>query len=354
MMNNNNISAYYFAQGTSKKTPATLCVEGDFLHIQTDEIHQRIALADLAYTSRLANVPQQIILPDGSMLSVTGNNEWLDRYLMPKRQSWLHFLEMRWRWIALLLTMSIFISYGLFTKGIPTLAEKIAVYVPLEWMHEISQVAYKEMAAAELLNESGLSEEEREHTQSIFSEILHSYPEHEYYFQLKIHSSKLDNAFALPNGLIVVTDGLISKLTDDELTAVLAHEIGHVYHRHAMQAIMQTASSSAVALFLFGDVLGLSIPILLLNLKYSRDAEIEADCFAADYLKQQGKSPELLGMALKKIKLPFPYDDAVEQSEHDLETHHQQELWENIFVLFSTHPNTGDRSNLDKICFNDE
>ncbi len=89
------------------------------------------------------------------------------------------------------------------------------------------------------------------------------------------------NAFAVPNGTIVVLDGLANTLTDDELMAVLGHELGHVVHRHSMKGVMRSLGLLSVASVVFGDfssVLASSVATMQ-TLHYSRDDEREADTF---------------------------------------------------------------------------
>ena len=53
------------------------------------------------------------------------------------------------------------------------------------------------------------------------------------------------NAFALPSGIIVVTDELVAlSEDDDELAAVIAHELGHVHHRHIMRTVIQNSAAA--------------------------------------------------------------------------------------------------------------
>ena len=52
------------------------------------------------------------------------------------------------------------------------------------------------------------------------------------------------NAFALPSGIIVVTDELVTLAHDDrEILAVLGHELGHVAHRHVMRQLLQSSAT---------------------------------------------------------------------------------------------------------------
>src|SRR2546430_17108618 len=58
------------------------------------------------------------------------------------------------------------------------------------------------------------------------------------------------NAFALPSGIIVETDDLVRlSRSDGEVLGVLAHELGHVKHRHTMRRLLE---GSATALFISG------------------------------------------------------------------------------------------------------
>jgi predicted Zn-dependent protease len=103
------------------------------------------------------------------------------------------------------------------------------------------------------------------------------------------------NAFALPGGYIFVTRGLMTYINDEaELATVVGHEIGHVTNRHSVQQISKaqvaqlglgigSIVSSDVARFagLLGQGLG------LLFLKYSRNAENEADLAGFRYALNQ-------------------------------------------------------------------
>jgi Zn-dependent protease with chaperone function len=113
------------------------------------------------------------------------------------------------------------------------------------------------------------------------------------------------NALALPSGRIVVTDELAELLADDEdaLMAVLAHELGHLHKRHLMRRLVHGAATSAAGLALFGDASGLvaALPALLLDLKYSREAELEADDYAAALMKANGLSAGHLASALERL-----------------------------------------------------
>jgi predicted Zn-dependent protease len=103
------------------------------------------------------------------------------------------------------------------------------------------------------------------------------------------------NAFALPGGYIHVTRGLMTAVNDEaELATVVGHEIGHVTNRHSVQQISK-AQVAQLGLGL-GSILSPSIAqyaglasqgLQLLFLKYSRDAENQADMAGFRYALNQ-------------------------------------------------------------------
>lgn len=111
-------------------------------------------------------------------------------------------------------------------------------------------------------------------------------------WRLLFRSSRIGpNAFALPSGDIVMTDQMVKLLDNDAaLMAVLAHELGHLYAHHGMRRLIQGSVVAAVSGLVFGDLSALmaTAPALLLDMKYSRDAEREADDYAVAMMKRNG------------------------------------------------------------------
>jgi Zn-dependent protease with chaperone function len=142
------------------------------------------------------------------------------------------------------------------------------------------------------------------------------------------------NALALPGGTVVVTDELVRMMdNDDQVMAVLAHEVGHVAHRHLTRQLLQSSIVAVAASMLLGDVSGISglaatVPTYLLTASYSRDFEREADAFAVRLLQRTGRSPAL-------------YADALERMQKHAEAHEGREPA--IAKYLSTHPDTDER-----------
>ena len=104
------------------------------------------------------------------------------------------------------------------------------------------------------------------------------------------------NAFALPGGFIYVTRGLMATVNDEaEFATVIGHEIGHVTNRHSVQMISKSqlaqlglgiGSILSSDIAKFGQLAGAGLQVLFL--KYSRDAENEADLAGFRYALNQG------------------------------------------------------------------
>jgi Zn-dependent protease with chaperone function len=122
------------------------------------------------------------------------------------------------------------------------------------------------------------------------------------FVSIELVDSKIGaNALALPGGHVLVTSDLVRLVTPEELRSVLYHELGHVALNHGLEAIIKQAGVSLFMLALFGfDDLN-ALTQTLLTSSYSRDAEREADHFAAARLRAEGRSPALLARALQKM-----------------------------------------------------
>ncbi len=113
------------------------------------------------------------------------------------------------------------------------------------------------------------------------------------------------NAFALPGGQVFITYGLLKRLTnEDQLAGVLGHEIGHVVGRHSAERIAkQNLTQGIVNGVLVGSDGGASAAQTaamignMINMKYGRDDELEADKLGVHFMIDSGYDPEqMLGV----------------------------------------------------------
>lgn len=123
------------------------------------------------------------------------------------------------------------------------------------------------------------------------------------------------NALALPGGLIIFTDELLQLAEhDDELVGVLAHEVGHVVHRHGLRNVIQGSMALWLIMVMTGDLAAASdllvtVPALLVSLNYSRHMERAADDFALRYLPDAGVQPVRLAQLMLRLKARSGADD---------------------------------------------
>lgn len=97
------------------------------------------------------------------------------------------------------------------------------------------------------------------------------------------------NAVALPGGRILIFRGLIDDATSpDEVAGVLAHEIGHVEHRHVMIALLRRFG---IGLLIGSGGSAADYGQALIESRYSRAAESEADDYSIEHLVRAGISP---------------------------------------------------------------
>jgi len=155
-------------------------------------------------------------------------------------------------------------------------------------------------------------------------------------FTIKVIDSDVVNAFALPGGFFYVNSGLILHADEEsELAGVMAHEIAHVCARHGTKNatkadIVQLASIPAMIFIPYtwaGYALyqGMNFLIPLTFLKFSRDAEREADYLGLQYMYKTGYDPNAFVSFFEKI-------EAQEKKQPGT-----------IPKVFATHPPTPDR-----------
>lgn len=112
------------------------------------------------------------------------------------------------------------------------------------------------------------------------------------------------NAFALPGGQVFITQGLLRHLTTrGQLASVLAHEVGHVAARHSAQHLAQQrltqglTGATVIATYDPNDPksrASAEIAMMigqLVNLKFNRNDELEADRLGVRFSSQAGYDP---------------------------------------------------------------
>ena len=127
----------------------------------------------------------------------------------------------------------------------------------------------------------------------------------------KVYQTSDVNAFACADGSVRVYTGIMDLMTDAELLGVIGHEIGHVALKHTKKqmksamlraaAMEGLASTSDLAATLTNSQLG-AIGEALMDAKFSRKQETEADDFGYEFLKGAGKNPWAMAMSFEKLQ----------------------------------------------------
>ncbi len=126
-----------------------------------------------------------------------------------------------------------------------------------------------------------------------------------YRFRVFVLDLKMPNAFALPGGWIVLFRGLIAAAEDaGEVAGVLAHEMGHVTHRHGTQNMMRAMGLRVLFDLMMGDMgdgLAGGLGQILVYMSYSREAEAEADAAALALLEAAGIGAQGLARFFERL-----------------------------------------------------
>ena len=262
------------------------------IRVTGEGIEREWRLSEVRVSSRVGNTARNLYFPDGSQCE-TSDNDGVDRLLAGSgrgRGSALHRLERSIGYALLALAFTALAAWLAIAHGIPALANQVALRMPPSAEEFIGRDALRALDQA-LLAPSALASERQAQLRLLFSELL-GRVEGASNYRLELRASRHlgANALALPSGIVVVTDGLVELAQNDqELIAVLAHEIGHIKHRHALRSLLQNSATALLIAVAIGDItsitsLAAALPTVLLHAKYSRQFENEADDFALDYL----------------------------------------------------------------------
>lgn len=151
----------------------------------------------------------------------------------------------------------------------------------------------------------------------------------------KVYKKDEINAFACADGSVRVYTGIMDAMTDDELLGVLGHEMGHVALHHTRKQMQKSMLTSAAlqGLASTGDKVAAltdsqlgALGEVILNAKFSRDMETEADDYGYNYLCQAGKNPWSMVQSFEKMQKLSGSSQSGPVSN-----------------LFSSHPDTGKR-----------
>ena len=309
------INGRIFTKISSQSTNCTMHCQDDGT-IAFGETHDKIYQQSDIYeiTDRLGSIPRRIIFHDGVVFE-TPDNDSIDT-LFSNKISWIAKLSDsldQWRKPLIFLVIATVLAVFLFFKyGLPVGA-RIAAFVTPDIVAQTIDSSALETIDSVMLRQSKLPTERQHSLTEQFENLVLlaqelNYP-HIDNMQLLFRDggSVGANAFALPGGTVIATDQFIQLAeNDDEIIAVLAHEIGHVRHQHSLRQIYEAMGLYAMFTMIGGGGIDLSQEVvsqaaIVFQFSASREFETQSDDFAIELLKAGGHDPSYLANILRRL-----------------------------------------------------
>lgn len=302
------IRADYYDGKNARRHVAGISVVGDVVVVAREGGASEYPVSSVRVQPQLKGAPRRIEFPDGSA-ALTGDHAAVEvvfglagaRTLAHRLESHLGFV------FAALIGVVVAVGLGYF-YGLPWMAREVAQHMPIGIESQIAEVGMNSLDQA-VFRPSALDAGARQPIAAAFAELrAASGLPAEVRLEFRDGGWIGANAFALPGGVVVVTDQLVVAMPGlDEMAAVLAHELGHVRHRHSLRHLLQDSLAALAAAAIYGDVASLTsiavtTPTVLAHNGYSRDFEREADAFAFALLRETGRSPKAFATAMRALE----------------------------------------------------
>jgi Zn-dependent protease with chaperone function len=311
-------TALYFDGRSARLHPVRLDVDAGVLQLSAPGFERSYPLAAITLSEPFAAAPAVLRFADGASCEVAGEGRGQLLDALGYRKSAVVRWQERWPAALLALVLLVALLALLYFRGLPAAAERIAAALPPSVDIRLGRAAFASLEAHGLLEPSRLSEQRIAEVQALLPGVLPAHPRVPIRLLVR-NSRKLGaNAMALPDGSIVVTDWMVRLVqTKDnqldeagkaQLAAVLAHEVGHIEHRHAARAMSGSSLMAALSAALFGDfsAVAAGVPAVLTQMQYSREMELDADNYAVAQLARQGQSPAAFIQALEALESRDP------------------------------------------------
>jgi Zn-dependent protease with chaperone function len=289
--------AGYYDGRVSARHEVILYLEGEEIRISGAGFAASYPLARVRVTAGVGAIRRVIRFPNGGMCEVT-DTAFLTA--VERRQGKGRASAFLHRWerslphavAALILTIAVIFLFMRF--GVPALARHAAYAIPVSAEASLGRESLATLDRF-LLKPSKITEERRRKLTELFRRMTASFPDGSgYRLEFRSGDAVGANALALPSGIVVITDSLVElSHNDDELAAVLAHELGHVRGRHLLRHLLQNSVAGLIMATVSGDIMSVTslsaaLPTALIDAKFSRDFEREADDAAVAYLRKEG------------------------------------------------------------------
>ncbi len=290
------VAATYHDGRTSAARAVRVRVADGLLHIDGEELSTAFALSAVSLEPRLGSLARRLDLPNGASCMVPADFELPVPAGAPARmERWVNEAEIRWAPAVIAAVIVVGALWAAIVYGVPAAANIVARRISPSMERGMGEQALRTLDRV-ALDDTTLSAERQQQLTARFTQVA-APADQGGGIQLLFRASPAvgPNAFALPGGTIVLLDELVAEAQhDDEIVSVLAHEIGHVHERHTLRHVLQTSAAGVLVAAVLGDVVSATsyavaaVPTFLMNARYSRAFEVEADVFGFALLDRAG------------------------------------------------------------------
>ncbi len=301
-MNTQPTLVRYFDGKTSKAHLAHIrpSQSSDGFVLEGDGIDRAYRTADCEFVPSVGQSAGVLIFENGERIELIESvPDWLT--LRHKRLfDKVAIMEGSFGWVLVSLVAVVIFMTALLKFGVPLASHHIAHSLPPNVLMEVGQQAEEQIMA--LTEPSNLPKARQDEIVALYHKLDGTPKAKVLVRQGGIIGA---NALAIPNNTIIITDELIMLSGDDnEILGVLAHEQGHLVHRHSLQQAISSIGVWVLVVIITGDTsdLLLALPTMLATAQYSQKAEMQADKFAINELKRLGISPMHLANFFEKLK----------------------------------------------------
>lgn len=293
----------------AEAVPVAVRVDGGHLIVETADgaVLDREPVHRVVVSEPFDHAPRLVWLPSGAALEVPDADQWFAGQLQRAgaRDSIAVRLQRWWPAALTALVVTIAILAALYVVALPRAARWAAFALPPRLEGRMGEQVLS-VLDRHYFKPSRLDPARRATISERFARAAATAaPGVPYRLEFRTAGGHAVNAIALPGGIIVLLDGLVEFTRDDDgVLGVLAHELGHVAHKHSARQILESLGVGTLASLLWGDFSGVaaSVPAVFAMLHASREAEREADEFALALLRTEGVPARALYEFFERIQ----------------------------------------------------
>ena len=306
-----SVPVIYFDGKVSTRREVVLILAGEQVIVRGNGVEQSYPVSSLGIPPGVGSVRRTVKLPDGGMCELEDADLLKELELacgVTQRWRLLHRWEKSLPLALGAVVLTVLVVLLFLRYGVPSLARRAALALPAATENRLGRESLATLDRF-LMKPSTLTKERRDELTALFRHVAGP-GDKEAGYRLEFRSCPAigANAFALPSGIVIITDDLVKLSTrDNEIAAIMAHELGHVRGRHILRHVLQSSASGLILATLTGDLVSITslaatLPTVLVDASFSRDFEREADDAAIAWMKSAGVPLQVYSEALGRLQ----------------------------------------------------